>query len=502
MQSPPNYLVKRISGIYHFRMAVPKKLQQVLGKTEFHHSLRTREPRTARILAGGILDAIERLMNQSKGVTGEMDKKSVLASMGIDGDITELVTINGVTIDRPDLSAQEEIKLAKELVQELGMTQPAPQQAVVIAQAPQQPVVAGLSLSELYKEFKLQEAGAWGKKTELNYDAKYQLMFDLLEDCDVKKVIRPVATGLRNMLLEYPANANKLKQFKGLKALEVYAKNTGKFKVECLSQATVNLYIQRMHQLFRFAVVNEYLDRNPFVDLTITIAETEDDRRAFDDHELEAIFGDPIFTKLRYRNAYQYWIPILGYFTGARINEIAGLATSDIYEEHQSNGGVMDIIHFRFRKQDGHRLKTKNSIRKIPIHPELVRLGFLKFVEKRKAIGEFLLFDVNQDEFGGYAKNAGSWFNDRYLKKLGIKDKSICFHSFRHTAQVILQKNSVPAELRSAYLGHSLGDGAQKDGGSATTISTYGISFPAWVLETKVIPHLPFPFNDVLPFDA
>jgi hypothetical protein len=60
------------------------------------------------------LDAVQNILEKVQG--GRlMDKKQVLASLGIDGDPTELIKIGDITVDRPDLTPKEEVQLAKEL---------------------------------------------------------------------------------------------------------------------------------------------------------------------------------------------------------------------------------------------------------------------------------------------------------------------------------------------------------------------------------------------------
>lgn len=63
----------------------------------------------------------------------------------------------------------------------------------------------------------------------------------------------------------------------------------------------------------------------------------------------------------------------MGLYTGARLNEICQLQFDDIQEE--------DGIKFiSINENDGKHVKTKAGIRKIPIHQELIKLGFWEFV--------------------------------------------------------------------------------------------------------------------------
>lgn len=65
---------------------------------------------------------------------------------------------------------------------------------------------------------------------------------------------------------------------------------------------------------------------------------------------------------------FKYWVPLLGLYTGARINELAQLFLVDF----QAQGDVQ-VISIN-DDGEGKRLKTKASKRLVPIHPELVRL--------------------------------------------------------------------------------------------------------------------------------
>lgn len=497
MQALPNYLTKRVSsGIYHFRIRIPVNIQRMTGKKEIHKSLKTREPRQARILGSAILEAVERLFKQLEGDSKPMNKKSVLARLGIDGDPTELVKIGDITIDRPELSALEEIQLAKELAQSFGV-QVSSNQPKSIEPVIEKPAETpkGPRLSQVYEQYKIQKSGKWSNKTRDTYDNQYATMFALLGDPEITKINREGAINLMKVLSLYPSNANKLPRFKDKNPLEIYGMNiAARNPAETLSGQSVNLYLQKMHTLFEFAVINEMAVKNPFIKLALEVKKKRA-RREFTKAEISLIFSDEIFKNSRYSDPYQYWLPLLGYFTGARLNELCGLALSDVSKE---NG--IDILFINEREEEGHTLKNEVSIRKIPVHPKLVELGFIDYCEKRKKAGKHLVFDLNQNKYGSFIQIPSAWFN-RFLTRIKIKEKEICFHSWRHTLQNILQNSAISAEFRSAYMGHSLGDGAENDGGSRTTIDVYGTTYPPEILLEKVTPFLPFDF-DVKPYVA
>jgi integrase len=80
-----------------------------------------------------------------------------------------------------------------------------------------------------------------------------------------------------------------------------------------------------------------------------------------------------------------FWLPMLIYYSGARREEICGLLVDDVLM-----GG--NIPYLRLVPNKYRRLKNAQSQRDIPIHPELIRLGFLDYAEAVRALGYDLLF--------------------------------------------------------------------------------------------------------------
>ena len=74
-------------------------------------------------------------------------------------------------------------------------------------------------------------------------------------------------------------------------------------------------------------------------------------------------------------------MPLLGLFTGCRGNELAYLFKEDI-RKHPDNG--ISYIFIRINAEIAKRAKNRNSVRSIPIHPQLKKLGFLKYIDSLK----------------------------------------------------------------------------------------------------------------------
>ncbi|TAU80454.1 hypothetical protein ELI41_29550 (plasmid) [Rhizobium leguminosarum] len=104
---------------------------------------------------------------------------------------------------------------------------------------------------------------------------------------------------------------------------------------------------------------------------------------------------------------------------------------------------------------DERDLKTENSERIIPIHPELIRLGLLQRVAKLKQDGIVRLFD---DLPGDDKDHISDLFSKRFayhLKTLKMHGNGLTFHSTRHTFRDALREAGLPHDATVALGGWS-----------------------------------------------
>ncbi len=120
----------------------------------------------------------------------------------------------------------------------------------------------------------------------------------------------------------------------------------------------------------------------------------------------------------------RFWIPLIAVFTGLRIEEISGLRVSDIREES-------GVPYFSLNREHKRKLKSKAAYRSVVIHDELIKAGFLRFVEEQKKRGDGLLFyDRTQTADGRVSSSLSNWYG-RYAKQIGINYNDTAFHSLR-----------------------------------------------------------------------
>ena len=146
-----------------------------------------------------------------------------------------------------------------------------------------------------------------------------------------------------------------------------------------------------------------------------------------------------------------YFVPLIGWYTGMRREEICGLMLDDIE--------VVDG-HWQFdvRPTEIRRLKTITSARKLPFASELVRLGLPDYVAALREAGETMLFPELVAESGkgtmGDAYYDTIW--TKIARALPFLKSGQATQSFRHTVINAMKGAEVMPELRADFAGHKL----------------------------------------------
>lgn len=141
-----------------------------------------------------------------------------------------------------------------------------------------------------------------------------------------------------------------------------------------------------------------WLPENPWLPWRVKVRKVSS-RKPWRSEDLIKLFDSELFRSYKLPSlpsaggAAAYWVPLLGLFTGARQSELCQLRTMDI--EADAGGLVMFITSERGDEEDGSdstSTKTEVSKRRIPVHPELLRLGFGDYWEDMRKAGHKALF--------------------------------------------------------------------------------------------------------------
>ena len=250
-----------------------------------------------------------------------------------------------------------------------------------------------------------------------------------------------------------------------------------------LGVPTLNERLTKIRGIYKIAVGKHLLKANPAAG-TLGIkqsgaAKRKKRRLPFDLADLQTIFGSEVFTKHKRSRGQSgeasYWIPVLMYYTGARPEELAGLALSDLLHDPKL-GWSLSIVDRQCDDDldlfdenevpESHRRTLKNamSIRRVPVASQLIELGLLNYVESLRARKATVLFPSLNKDFHGKLSGSFSKFFGRYKRSLGITDKRKVLYSFRHCMKDMLEAGGVPSKYLQRLLGHTTGDGRVTDG--------------------------------------
>jgi integrase len=264
-----------------------------------------------------------------------------------------------------------------------------------------------------------------------------------------------------------------------------------------VSAGTVNKQLGALQAIAGWAHHNGVIPDNvPWADPfhKMRVEEEQSSRGPFDARELQKVFRAPLFTANEEpegaKGAAGVWLPLLALFTGARRGEIAALKVENVQKDETTRTPLLFIIADR---KAGKRVKTKTSERVVPVHPELVELGFLKFVEDRKRDGDQTwLFSAVAPDQGRALSAWGKWWS-RYLRQtVGIVDADRVFHSFRHGFQDALRRATPDEELRDALSGRSNHKSVGRTYGAKNMLERWGAA-----ILTKAISDISYPGLDL-----
>jgi integrase len=185
--------------------------------------------------------------------------------------------------------------------------------------------------------------------------------------------------------------------------------------------------------------------------MQISDAKRDDEfRDVFDAEDLRKLFQSREYLEDTHGMPYRFWMPVLGLFTGCRLEELAQLHLADLREED----GVLVID---INNEGEKSVKTKAALRKVLIHPFLLEdLPFVAYVDDLKKKGETRLFPELKKRRDGYGQTVSKWFA-RYKQRCGIVEdgKKKDFHSFRHTfVNALKQNREVEPVMISELVGH------------------------------------------------
>jgi len=317
-------------------------------------------------------------------------------------------------------------------------------------------VLLSEALAEFVKEHNA--SGHWRPKTREETEGVFRLLVGIVGDRDVSELDYKVISKFRDSLIRFPSNHTKRPAYREKTISEIVIMTASTPAASPLSVSSVNKHIIRTGAFLKWAVRRGYVAANYAEGLTITKkGKASEEREAYSSEDLVKLVQSLLAggVKLRKTHPERFWIPILGLYSGARLNELCQLHLEDIIEK-DGGSGLPRITCLDINSKGEKTLKNVASRRVIPVHPILMELGFKDYVKKMREKGELRLWPSLRKKRGGFSQDFGKWFQ-RWNRQYVSKNPKRVFHSLRHSLADNLKQRGVDGNIIAEILGHSLG---------------------------------------------
>jgi integrase len=483
------------TGVYYLRRAVPKDIQEALGKTEYLKSLGTKDPLVAKKRFVDELQECEAVFDRARRGTDVLDDAQIKAV--------------GEAWAAHCLGEDEEVRLDGLSEREYARKQ---ETLDVVIPGLKAELARGMVDEGTTYEFNdfLQSHGYNVPANTENYRRVHMGMLRAwvraLEQQQLRHQGEPIETpqapeiGPKRLQGDGFSDPSKLSgAFDGWKAerkpsakawsewslaLRRFIEVNGdpqlrkidrghirKFKDALsgkgLSTASIKKQLGAVRTVLGWAVENGSIDQNVAAGVTVRDAKVRKQTRLpYADSDLKVIFSSPIYTAGERPAAgggeAAYWLPLMALYMGPRLEEIGQALVADVIT-------VGKVLCLSINDEgEGKSVKTVSSRRLVPVHPELVRLGFNDYVATLAKSGR-LFPDLQQDQFDKWTGNFSKWWG-RWARGLGIADRRKVFHSFRHTFKAACRRAGIQEEVHDLLTGHQ-GAGVGRSYGRAEDYS-------------------------------
>lgn len=485
------------TGVYYIRRAVPKDIQEALGKSEYLKSLGTKDEREAKVLFAAALQESDAAFAKAKGRVGAVDVLNDVQIKEV-GEAWAAHVLEEDEDQRLDgISGREYERMQESFDIVL------PQLRTELARGYVDEGTAfefddflrshGFNVptnSDNYRRVHMGMLRAWLRALDLQQRRHLGEPIETPEAPEIGPRRRADGAGAPGKLSgafdgwkaerkptdkawsEWSLALRRFIEINGDVALEKLAKaHMRKFKDGLialgLSTASIKKQLGAVRTVLGWAEENGLVEHNVAAGVSIRDARVQRERRLpYSDADLKVIFSSPVYTD-RARPAAgggeaAYWMPLMALYMGPRLEEMGQALASDVVVVGKNLSLSIND------EAEGKSVKTASSRRIVPIHPELIRLGFKQYVASVPKSGR-LFPDLKQDQFGKWTGNYSKFWG-RWARGLGITDRRKVFHSFRHTFKAACRRAGLQEEVHDLITGHS-GPGVGRGYGRAEQYS-------------------------------
>ena len=274
-------------------------------------------------------------------------------------------------------------------------------------------------------------------------------------DAIVRSISKETMRSFIETLRQLPASKSNAVKSLPLKEQIDWAKANG---VDLLSNNTVRNNVVHVSAVLSHSKSLGFLDENVALEMIPSKTQKARTLRARNDYsaaEITKLFSSPLFTQnerptTRDIGEAAYWVPVIMYYTGARLSEICQLHTPHVYFDKNRGYSVISI-------EESHgatSVKERSSVRLIPVPEALVELGFTEYVNNLPS-GSPLFPSKRQATKPIKSGNFTKWWSEYVNDVLGELQDRKPAHAFRHTFKSQHRMLNVREDITDAIVGHS-----------------------------------------------
>jgi len=318
---------------------------------------------------------------------------------------------------------------------------------------PQPAVPAGITLATAIDEYVDEQVtgGLWIEKTQIESRAVLRLLLEHFGDVPLQHLTHQRLLHFRNdVLRKVPAHRERKPKYRGadlasLLSFDIPASDR-------MSIDTMNKYLRRIGGLFGWAVRHQHLGSNPAAGLRYKKKRRSDEERAVYSPENLQAMQAALVELPDHCHTWRYWTPLVALYSGMRQNEIAQLHLDDVGER---NGVLCFDVN---GNGDDKALKSKAARRLVPVHPHLIDLSLMDYIEDVRRLKKKRVWPNLKKGRDGYGRAVSAWFSKwrkTWLTPEDLQQKKD-FHSLRHTFDDRLKQAGVLDARLPQLMGHSL----------------------------------------------
>ncbi len=280
---------------------------------------------------------------------------------------------------------------------------------------------------------------------------------ELIGDKPIRAITRADCTRFRDFQEKRPKG--NVRQYRNMTAAQLEPMNVRKEDKQ--SSQNAEHKIAQLVTFFRWCANEHLIDKSPAENLKVAASDSEGVQPWSHDEMRTLLTPENLrehsgMQDGRSTLSYFPWLVVLGAYTGARIAEIVNVRIEDFRPKDEVSDGTVQVMIVD--EYEGRTVKTEQAKRKIPLHPDLEKLGLWDYIAARRQRGETMLLDCPM-KAGKRSKSATERFT-KYTKRIGLHRHRVkVFHSFRHSFKTWLEGYIAKSDI-DLIVGHSRKDAA------------------------------------------